>query len=229
MLSETKDTCLICDCDGVLIDSEVISSRQEAEVLQSLGLSLSTEDVIRRFTGYSQKDIRRIIEHDFLVVLPDNFEKIVSSRLNMALAEELVPIPGVKEALMSLRLQTCVASSSSLARLQFTLNLAGLFDFFQRRIFSSSQVARGKPAPDLFLFAAREMGYAPAHCIVVEDSVAGVTAATSAGMTAIGFVGGSHCQPGDEARLRAAGASRVVSSWHDLLHSLNHADATFAR
>ncbi|HZU89792.1 MAG TPA: HAD-IA family hydrolase, partial [Stellaceae bacterium] len=115
-----------------------------------------------------------------------------------------------------LTLPVCVASSSLPAQLRLGLEVAGLLEFFEPHLFSATMVAHGKPAPDLFLYAAARMGAAPRHCLVVEDSLAGVTAARAAGMTALGFCGGSHCRPGHGERLLAGGAAHVIRDMRDL-------------
>lgn len=123
---------------------------------------------------------------------------------------------GVEEALAALTCKVCVASSSSPERLRHSLSLVGLLRWFDPHIFSAAQVARGKPAPDLFLFAARQMGVEPHSCVVIEDSVPGVAGATAAGMRVIGFTGGSHCGPGHSVRLRSAGAFATLADLGEL-------------
>ena len=126
-------------------------------------------------------------------------------------------VPGVTAILDSLACRFCIASSGRPDRLKHALSLVGLYDRFHPHIFSATEVPRGKPAPDLFLHAARQMGVAPARCVVIEDSVPGVTAAVAAGMTVIGFTGASHCRPGDAARLSAHRAIEVVDDMAQLL------------
>jgi HAD superfamily hydrolase (TIGR01509 family) len=126
----------------------------------------------------------------------------------------------VTSVLDSLCCRSCVASSSSPERLKHALSLVGLYDRFQPNIFSATEVRRGKPAPDLFLYAAERMGVAPERCIVIEDSMPGVAAAVAAGMTVIGFVGASHCRPGDAARLTAQGTIVVIDDMAQLLPML---------
>ena len=136
------------------------------------------------------------------------------------LERELQPIPGVGAVLDSLICRTCVASSGRPERLKHALSLVGLYDRFHPHIFSAVEVARGKPAPDLFLHAAARMGAAPERCVVIEDSVPGVMAAVAAGMSVIGFVGASHCRPDEAARLAAHGAARVIDDMTKLLPAL---------
>jgi HAD superfamily hydrolase (TIGR01509 family) len=130
---------------------------------------------------------------------------------------QLIAMPGIEAALSGIKSPVCIASSSAPERLQHTLSLVGLFNRFNPHIFSATQVGRGKPAPDLFLFAAKQMGVEPRTCLVVEDSVAGVMAAVDAGMRVIGFTGGSHCRPGHSERLRQAGAAEIINNFKDFL------------
>jgi HAD superfamily hydrolase (TIGR01509 family) len=152
--------------------------------------------------------------------LPADFADRHRLRLWPLFEKELQAIPGVTEILDSLTCKTCIASSGRPERLKHALSLVGLYDRFHPHIFSATEVPRGKPAPDLFLHAAERMGVASQHCVVVEDSVPGVTAAVAAGMTVIGFTGASHCRPGDTARLAAHGAIEVIDDMARLLPAL---------
>jgi len=130
----------------------------------------------------------------------------VRLHLTKAFEAELIAMPGIAAVLTAIRAPVCVASSNTPKRLQYTLSRTGLLSWFAPCIFSATMVERGKPAPDLFLFAAGQMDVEPRSCLVVEDSVPGVTAAVAAGMRVIGFTGGSHCRPGHSERLRQARA-----------------------
>ncbi len=207
---------IIFDCDGVLIDSEVIAARIEAEALAALGIPMTAEVVTRRFLGVSDKDMRVAIERDIGHPLPDDHEARNARLIEAAMVDELQAIPGVREVVTGLPIPFCVASSSTHAKLKHTLGLTGLYDLFAPNIFSTVEVARGKPAPDLFLHAAGRMGAGPARCLVVEDSVAGIRAARAAGMYPVGFTGGSHCGPGHADRLRDAGAAIVIGRLENL-------------
>lgn len=206
---------LICDCDGVLIDSEVIACEIDAEMFTAAGFPLTVADVRRRFVGMSQAGMRTVLEREAGRALPADFDTRLSARLAAAFERELAALPDVRRSVLALGMPRCVASSSSPDRLRHTLTLAGLHDLFAPHIFSASQVEHGKPAPDLFLFAAARLGVAPGRCLVIEDSVAGVTAARAAGMTAVGFIGGGHCDAGTADRLRQAGAHHIARSWRD--------------
>ena len=206
----------IFDCDGVLIDSEVIACGVEAEELSKIGFAISRQGVIDRFSGMPSDAMYPMIEAELGRALPAGFGDQVKHRIVEAYRTELRAIDGVAEILGALRGPVCVASSSAPAKLALGLVETGLYELLYPHIFSTALVQRGKPHPDLFLYAAKAMGAAVYDCVVVEDSVAGVTAARRAGMRAIGFVGGSHCQPGHAERLVAAGADRIVGDFRDL-------------
>jgi HAD superfamily hydrolase (TIGR01509 family) len=210
------DKLLIFDCDGVLIDSEIIACRVDAEALTAIGIAMTTEEVIRQYAGISQKDMRAMIEAKHGISLPPDFEVEAERRAHKMMAAELRAMPGMKGVIASIAGPYCIASSSTYEKLRHTLGLTGIYDLFVPNIFSSSEVARGKPAPDLFLFASRRMDAEASACVVVEDSVAGVSAARAAGMRAIGFVGGAHCLTGHAERLKQAGAETVVDRLDDL-------------
>jgi len=206
---------LIFDCDGVLVDSEPLSCRIDAEILTECGVPYTAEDVARDFTGVSIKDQIARIESDRGVRLPDDFTERLNRTLFQRFEAELKPIAGVRDAILSLPLPRCVASSSTPERIALSLRVTGLADLFDH-VFSSTQVARGKPAPDLFLHAAGQMNARPEDCLVVEDSVAGVQAAIAAGMRVIGFAGGGHCGPDHAEKLRRAGAPVVIDRMAEL-------------
>ncbi|HEV8142932.1 MAG TPA: HAD family hydrolase [Methylomirabilota bacterium] len=181
---------VIFDCDGVLVDSERLAVRVDVRVLAELGWALSEQEVIERFVGRSHEFMVTEIEAHLGRRLAGDWEDAFQHLYREAFAAELTPVDGVVEALDQIALPTCVASSGSHEKMRYTLGLAGLYDRFAGRIFSASEVARGKPAPDLFLYAAGRMGVDPATCAVVEDSRYGVEAARAAGMLALGFAGG---------------------------------------
>jgi HAD superfamily hydrolase (TIGR01509 family) len=183
---------IIFDCDGVLVDSEMIANRIDAEMLSQLGYAISTEESIQRFTGMNDAAVRDIIFQESGIILPGDLSDLTQKRILNAFVNELKPL--VYEALerFSDRLK-CVASSSPRARVLKSLEWTKQDHFFtQETIFTSAEVKRGKPFPDLFLFAAQQMEISPQNCLVVEDSMAGIKAAQSAGMAVVGFLGGSH-------------------------------------
>jgi len=198
---------VIFDCDGVLVDSEVISCRAHAETLTRHGFPITPDGVLKRFLGVSDREARRIVESEIGRALPETFEAEVKHATLSFYADDLSAIAHVGEAIAALGLPKCVASSGTPEKIHHGLTCAGLYDQLAPHIFSATQVDRGKPAPDLFLFAAEQMKVQPAQCLVIEDSVPGVTGGRAAGMTVLGFHGGSHCQPGHAELLRAAGAA----------------------
>jgi HAD superfamily hydrolase (TIGR01509 family) len=181
---------VIFDCDGVLVDSERLAVRVEAAVLAELGWPLSQAEVVERFMGRSQAFMAQAILDRLGRRLPDDWQDRLDRRYRAAFDAELAPVDGIVEALDRIATPTCVASSGSHEMLRHTLGLTGLYQRFEGRIFSASEVAEGKPAPDLFLHAAARLGAEPAACAVVEDSRYGVQAARAAGMRAFGYTGG---------------------------------------
>ena len=179
---------VIFDCDGVLVDSERLAVRTEATILSGLGWPLTEADIVERFVGRSAAFMHREIERH--LGRPIDWDAEFESRYREVFERELVEVPGIVEALDEITSPVCVASSGSHEKMRFTLGQTGLFDRFDGRIFSADQVANGKPAPDIFLFAADQMGAAPDRCAVIEDSVSGVTAGLSAGMAVFAFAGG---------------------------------------
>ncbi len=181
---------VIFDCDGVLVDSETIASAVFSEHLLSVGFSYTQQECRARFTGLSLDSCKALIEQESSMPLPDNFFLHLQTETFARFSEELQPVQGVINVLEFLREQQwpcCVASSGSQDKMALTLGKTGLQQYFGKRIFSASDVQRGKPAPDLFLHAARVQGYHPEHCIVIEDSSHGVTAALAAGMQVCAF------------------------------------------
>jgi HAD superfamily hydrolase (TIGR01509 family) len=207
---------VIFDCDGVLVDSEVISCRAHAETLTRHGYPITADQVLVRFLGVSDREARMTIEAELGRSLPDDFELQVKQATLQFYAEGLRTIPHVDEAIAAIGLPKCVASSGTPEKIRHGLECAGLYDLLAPNIFSATQVKRGKPAPDLFLFAAGQMQASPARCIVIEDSVPGIAGALAAGMTVLGFHGGSHCRPGYADTLRAAGANMTFDDMRQL-------------
>ena len=179
---------VIFDCDGVLVDSERLAVRTEAEILRGLGWPLTESEIVERFVGRSAAYMHSEIERHLgrRVDWDEEFE----ARYDEVFRRELAPVPGLVDALDRIGVATCVASSGSHEKMRFTLGLVGLFDRFSGRIFSVDDVDHGKPAPDIFLHAAEQMGVTPDRCAVIEDSVSGVTAGLAAGMAVFAFAGG---------------------------------------
>ena len=185
---------VIFDCNGVLVDSEPIASAVLVEAFAGVGLRLTEDFVARRFHGRRPADVFAIVEKATRKKLSPEFAETVAAETRRRLRAELRPVPHAARALTWIRGLKAVASSSPLDRVRLSLESTDLLRFFEPRVFSASDVAKGKPAPDLFLLAAADMRVNPADCIVVEDSAAGVAAARAAGMKPIGFVGRSQAE-----------------------------------
>jgi HAD superfamily hydrolase (TIGR01509 family) len=179
---------VIFDCDGVLVDSERLAVRTEAEILSGLGWQLSESEIIERFVGRSAIYMQGEIERHLGRAVDWNNEFEV--RYREVFERDLVAVEGVTDALDRIDLPICVASSGSHAKIRFSLGLVGMLERFGDRIYSVDDVERGKPAPDIFLYAADQMGFQARRCAVVEDSVSGVTAALAADMRVFAFAGG---------------------------------------
>jgi HAD superfamily hydrolase (TIGR01509 family) len=209
---------VIFDCDGVLVDSEPIALRILLEALDASGLARDAGTASDRFLGRSLASTRAILAEDFGLALSDAALTAMRRRLHDAFRADLAPVPGVADTLAALTQPFCVASSSLPERIELSLRLTGLWPRFEGRMFSATEVARGKPAPDLFLYAARSMGYAPSDCLVVEDSPAGIEAAKSAGMRVVAFTGGSHAtSEAHRAAIAALGPDAVIDDMHALI------------
>ncbi len=207
---------LIFDCDGVLVDSEPIARRVLAELLAEIGFPVPDAASAENHTGVSLPAVMAMIEKTAGRALPPDFAACLRLRSQRAFDNDLQAMPAVAKALACLTVPKCVASSGSPQKVRRNLALTGLLAYFEPYLFSAEMVACGKPAPDLFLYAAQRMGESPADCIVIEDSVAGVQAGIAAGMRVLGFVGGGHCGPGSAPRLLAAGAAHVCERMADL-------------
>lgn len=208
---------VIFDCDGVLVDSETIACSTVASALGRHGIPCTTSEVMALFLGRSSTVITDHYARTANGPLPPGFMAEWRAQLFEAFARELKPIEGIRALVEALDVPYCVASSSDQQRIEIALRKCHLWDLFQGRIFSTSMVANGKPAPDVFLLAASTHGVKPERCLVIEDSVSGITAAKAAGMTAYGFKGGGHFSVLDQtAELARAGADRVIGSMSEL-------------
>lgn len=218
---------VIYDCDGTLIDTETLYGEVSLAACHALGLTEWTiDDYVDSVVGIPWSDGVKIIEAAHGRALPADFEQGIEDAVALRLESELRALPGLLEALDAIDGRRCVASSTSLAPLRRNLAITGLIDLFDPHIFSASQVARGKPHPDVFLFAATQMGVQPRDCLVIEDSVPGVLAARAAGMQVVGFTGVSHDRQRSTARLTEAGALAVIDDfahWPDLVAGLRAA------
>lgn len=209
---------VIFDCDGVLVDSEMIAARIEAATLTKAGYEISPEELAQRFAGLTFHDILMTVEKEanipFQASLLDENRKV----LDETLAREVPPIEGANKV-VPLMPKRCICSNSRLERIEAMLERVGLRPLFDGNIFSASDTPsqKPKPAPDVFLHAADKMGASAANTFVIEDSVHGVAGAVAAGMRVIGFTGGSHSYPGHADSLTDAGAETVINRWSGFL------------
>ena len=206
---------IIFDCDGVLIDSEIISARMLVTELARLGLAIDLTYVERNFLGRSYPVVMEVIRREFGLDLPPDFEARYRENLLAVFQTELKIVPHVHEVLAGMGVPFCVATSSSPRRAGMSLGLVGLAPLIGDRVFTSTMVARGKPAPDLFLFAAAQMGADPARTLVIEDSLTGIRAGLAAGMTVWRFTGGSHLGPETPEEPEDARPHRRLASFGD--------------
>jgi HAD superfamily hydrolase (TIGR01509 family) len=208
----------IFDCDGVLVDSEIIASAVDAELLGEAGFSITPEEVTRRFAGLTSKDIERIVEEDIGHPLPEEYHQRQKEEIDRRLATELEAVPGIHDLLDRLEGPRCICSNSTSERLRISLEKTDLYDRFKPYIYSAVEVGslEPKPAPNVYLHAAGEFGVDPREALVMEDSVFGVTAARAAGMRVVGFTGGRHTWPGHADLLTEAGAETVIRRFTDL-------------
>ncbi len=216
---ETRDPLLIFDCDGVLVDSEPLSIRVLLDTVAAHGGKLTEAEAYRRFLGRSMATLVSVLDADFAIQADAQFLERMRQDLYSKFEKELQPINGIGSVLAELPWKKCVASSSQLERIRLSLGLTGLRDHLEPNIFSATMVKNGKPAPDLFLHAAQQMGARPADCIVVEDSPAGVMAAKRAGMTVFAFTGGSHADRDDyRAEIAKLSPDVIFDAMGDLIH-----------
>ncbi|EWY39077.1 hypothetical protein N825_08725 [Skermanella stibiiresistens SB22] len=213
---------VIFDCDGVLVDSEPISIRCTAAALNGFGYPIDEDGVFDRFLGASTASMVKTVEESLGRTLAPEALDDLRREILAAFDVELTAIPGVSEAVNALDRPFCVASSSIPERIRHSLRLTGLLPLFEPAIFSATMVVHGKPAPDLFLLAAKRLGAAPSECVVIEDSIHGAAAGQAAGMVVLGFTGGSHIARDPDRRerhawrLKRAGAALVFDSMADL-------------
>ncbi|PTE10741.1 HAD family hydrolase [Mesorhizobium helmanticense] len=196
---------VIFDCDGVLVDSEALSVAALLGMIALAGGTLGEDAAYEHFLGRSMKSVREILGRDFGLDITDGHLTAMRVELMRKFREELKPMPGITEVLPRLGVPYCVASSGTLDRIRYALDITGLLELMEPHLFSATMVARGKPAPDLFLHAAASMRAHPRNCLVVEDSPAGIAAAREAGMRVFAFTGGSHAgNPALKARLASS-------------------------
>ena len=198
---------IIFDCDGVLIDSEILSFAVDERMLASYGVTITGAELARDFGGVTYGEMVVVLNDRFGVSIdPKSYQQRCEAELARTFETDLRAIEGMHDLLADLSVPFALASGSDLARLDQCLRLTNLAHFFEDRVFSAEQVDRGKPAPDVFLLAATSCGWSPEHCLVIEDSPSGILAAKAAGMHSVGFLGGAHRSEQDRAMLRDAGA-----------------------
>ncbi|VAW10907.1 Hydrolase in polyol utilization gene cluster, haloacid dehalogenase-like family [hydrothermal vent metagenome] len=209
---------VIFDCDGVLIDSEMISARMLVAELANRNIDIDLAYVARYFLGRSYPVVLAQIRSEFGVELPVQFEADYRKRLLEAFEVDLRIVPGVRDVIAALNIPYCLATSSSPARLKRSLEIVGLGDVFGEKTTTAAEVDAGKPAPDLFLLAAKKMAVPPHRCLVIEDSVNGVRAGRAAGMQVWRFVGGSHLTGLDLGERQEAAEHRRFASFDEFFH-----------
>ena len=219
----TQPDLVIFDCDGVLVDSEIIAARVEADLLTEAGFPITAGEIAENYAGLTFKDIMLRIEEVSSIPFQASLIKACETEVDNRLRREVRAMDGVGQAVASLDLPYVICSNSESERIQFMLNKNGILPLFAGRIFSAVEVGtrKPKPAPDVFLYAANEKKADPAKTFVVEDSVHGVKAARAAGMRVIGFTGGSHTYPGHADALTEAGAETTINRWADFRPTLD--------
>jgi HAD superfamily hydrolase (TIGR01509 family) len=208
---------VIFDNDGVVVDSEMLANRVLSDLLTEHGQSTSLEQCIGDFMGGTLAGVRSIVKQRSGVDLPENFDDLYHQRLFQAFASDLRPVPGIRAVLDGLQVPFCLASSGTRDRIGLSLTVTGLIDYFDGRIFSAEEVDHGKPAPDLFLHAASNMGVPTSRCVVIEDSPNGVAAARAAGMTVLAYAGLTPVE-------RLGGADATFATMDALLPLLDSLD-----
>jgi HAD superfamily hydrolase (TIGR01509 family) len=217
-MADAEPRLIIFDCDGVLVDSEPISISVLVKAMADLGVTITEDEAYERFLGRSLATLIDILETEFNVHAGEEFLEGIRINLYARFRTELKPIPGIGDAIDALGVPCCVASSSQVERIRLSLSVTGLLPKLPN-IFSASMVKRGKPAPDLFLYAASKMQVEPRDCIVIEDSPAGIAAAKAAGMTVFAFTGGSHANfAGYREELDRLSPEAVFDAMPELIH-----------
>ena len=208
----------VFDCDGVLVDSEIIASQVDAEHLTRLGYPITAEEVTIRFAGLTARELGAIVEVEIGHPLPSNFFEEQKAEIDRRLSAGLEAVPGIHDILDRLEGPRCIASNSSGERLRLMLEKTRLYDLFAPHIYSAVEVGdrQPKPAPNVYLHAIKQFGVSPRETLIIEDSVFGVRAGRAAGARVVGFTGGAHSWPGHADKLTEAGAETVIRRFADL-------------
>lgn len=215
---------IIFDCDGVLVETEMLFAQSDADLLAEQGIFVPPQELLNRYTGVLYEDMVADMIARYSGLTPE-FAAEMRIRARKRLQQGVDPVPGIVDVVRQVRGTKCVASNSSLEHLNLVLGHVGLLDDFGETLYSAYMVPRPKPYPDLHLHCAAEMQVDPAQCVVVEDSATGIQAAKAAGMTAIGLTAASHMQDHAPAKLAAAGADHVIESAAELARVLTHYEA----
>jgi HAD superfamily hydrolase (TIGR01509 family) len=218
----TSPDLVIFDCDGVLVDSEIIAARVEADLLTAAGFPISAAEIAEIYAGLTFRDILLRVEEKANIPFQASLIDQAEAQVDRKLAADVRAIEGAHEAAAAVAGKKCICSNSSAERIDMMLTKTGLKRFFEGRVFSAldKEVGKPKPAPDVFLHAAKKMGVDPQRAFVIEDSVHGIHGAKRAGMRVIGFTGASHTYPGHADALTDAGAETVIRRWADLKNTL---------
>ena len=207
---------IIFDCDGVLVDSEIIAAKCTVEMFNELGLDMTLDYYLQHCTGKTFSVLKEMFSKEVTKPMPHNFLEEIEAKVHQIAKKELKAVPEVAETLQQITFPKAVVSNSELHQIKRSLTQTGLTNFFENRLFSSDMVAQPKPYPDLYLHAISELNVKPKNCLVIEDSVTGATAAINAGLDVIGFIGGSHITQGHEKRLLDAGVKQILTNMKDL-------------
>lgn len=207
---------IIFDFDGVVVDSEHLSSTVHAETLQQVGVPLSIADFGNQYTGMDFTSMMSKLVADYGQDKADLFAAMIEANYVQKMQAELQLMPHILRFLQTTDVSFCIGSNSKMTRLIINQQATGIANIFDGKTYSADMVTNPKPAPDLFLHAAKQMGFAPKECLVIEDGAHGIKAANAAGMRSLGFTGGSHCKEGHAERLRDAGALRVFDDMSEL-------------
>ena len=212
---------IIFDFDGVVVDSEHLSSAVHAETLQQVGMPLSPEDFGNQFTGLDFGSMMDKLAQDYGRDKAERFAATIEANYADRMQAELQLMPHMLSFLQTTKLAFCIASNSKMARLINNQQATDIADIFSGKTYSADMVKHPKPAPDLFQHAAQQMGFEPAACLVIEDGAHGIKAANAAGIRSIGFTGGSHCKDGHAKRLANAGALHVFNDMSELANIIS--------
>lgn len=215
---------IIFDFDGVVVDSEHLSSAVHAETLQQIGVPLTARDIDLNYTGLDFASMMTKLMHDYGIDKANLFANLIEENYAIKMRAELKLMPYIGEFLGATDLQICIASNSKMIRLMINQKATGIDAVFDDLTFSADMVRRPKPAPDLFLYAAQQMKIPTTNCLVIEDGAHGIKAANAASMRSIGFNGGSHCTAGHDQRLMDAGALHCFDDMSELTQIIKDID-----